>query len=281
MTAIDQKMNKLVGLALAALLLIGCGILPSSSARPLRSAQLERYLPLSEQRFAYLESFAHLEAMQKGGRQLFAKRIETRLPRFKGLLQRAASRYGLDWPLLAAISYQESAWDAQATSPTGVRGLMMLTRTTAQELEVKDRLDPRQSIDGGARYLIQLQQRLPHSVKEPDRTWMALAAYNMGMGHLNDARILARHYGEDPDKWIAVKEFIPLLQHPDYYRFLPNGHARGTEAVTYVERVRQYHTILTWEDHIEQHGLAVVRDHDNFTGVLALVPKGMTRATAL
>jgi len=258
-------------LVLAALL-SPLAIIPASTA-PRESHSLGLRMTFLDQRFAYLESFAHLEAMRHGGNKLFAQRIETRLPRYRGLMQSAARSNGLDWPLIAAMSYQESFWNPDATSPTGVRGLMMLTLETAKELSVTDRLDPRESIHGGARYFAQLRDRLPDSIAEPDRTWMALAAYNMGMSHLEDARVLTEHLGKNPNAWTDVKQHIPKLQDERYYKHLRNGYARGKEAVAYVEKIRQYHTILTWHDNIEQHGLAVVRDEERFAGALALIPR--------
>lgn len=256
---------------LLAAALAPAALIPASS--PAQPHEQGRHLTFLEQRFAYLESFSHLEAMQRGGNSLFAQRIETRLPRYQGLMQRAAQQNHLDWTLLAAMSYQESHWDADATSPTGVRGLMMLTKETARELAVTDRLNPRQSVLGGARYFASLRDRLPTTVAEPDRTWMALAAYNMGMSHLEDARILTQHLGKNPDRWTDVKQHIPLLQDPAYYPYLPNGYARGKEAIAYVERIRQYHTILSWHHTIEAEGLAAVRDQDRFADVLALHPR--------
>jgi membrane-bound lytic murein transglycosylase F len=258
-------------LALVALL-SPLSLIPASTA-PRESHSLGSRLTFLDERFAYLESFAHLDAMQNGGNKLFAQRIETRLPRYRGLMQSAARAQGLDWPLLAAMSYQESFWNPDATSPTGVRGLMMLTLETARELSIADRLDPRESIHGGARYFAQLKSRLPSTVAEPDRTWMALAAYNMGMSHLEDARILTQHLGKNPNLWTDVKRQIPLLQDERYYRYLPNGYARGKEAIAYVERIRQYHTILTWHDNIEQYGLAVAQDHERYAGATVLIPR--------
>lgn len=156
----------------------------------------------------------------------------------------AQDETGLDWRLLAAIGYQESQWDAQAQSPTGVRGLMMLTRQTADHLGVKDRLDARESILGAARYLVELKAALPETVAEPDRTWLALAAYNIGLGHLNDARVLARRLGKNPDQWSDMKGVLPLLSRAEHASRLRNGFARGGEARAFAENVRIYYDIL-------------------------------------
>lgn len=158
---------------------------------------------------------------------------------------KAQSETDLDWRLLAAVAYQESHWDAQAVSFTGVRGIMMLTEDTADHLGVKNRLDPHESIMGGSRYIVSLMAALPEQIAHPDRIWMALAAYNVGMGHLQDARILARKLGRDPDTWNDLKEVLPLLSRGKYASKLKYGYARGGEARAFVENVRIYYDILT------------------------------------
>lgn len=166
------------------------------------------------------------------------------LPRFRKLFQESQEISGVDWRLLAALAYQESHWDPLATSPTGVRGIMMLTEDTADRLGVSDRLDPRQSIRAGAKYFASLKDMLPDRILEPDRTWMALAAYNMGYGHLEDARILAQRMKMNPDSWADLKKTLPLLAQSGYYTQLKHGYGRGGQAVIFVESVRTYYTIL-------------------------------------
>ena len=174
----------------------------------------------------------------------FVRRLSSRLPRFEALFREAGRAHGLPWELLAALSYQESHWDPRARSPTGVRGMMMLTGRTARSLGVSNRLDPRQSIMGGARYLAQMLRRVPAAVTGPDRLWFALAAYNVGLGHVRDARTLARRLGRNPDTWHELKSVLPLLSRKRYYRTLKHGYARGGEPVRYVERIRNYLDIL-------------------------------------
>jgi len=176
----------------------------------------------------------------------FSKRIEERLPQWIDLFKAASKEYDLDWLFLAAMSYQESLWNKNAKSFTGVRGLMMLTNRTAKELGVKDRTDPQQSILGGARYFSQIRRRIPKGISEPDRTWMALASYNVGFGHLEDARVLTQSQGGNPNIWKDVKERLPLLAIKKYYRGTRHGYARGWEPVRYVENIRNYHRILIW-----------------------------------
>ncbi|PKM04899.1 MAG: membrane-bound lytic murein transglycosylase MltF [Gammaproteobacteria bacterium HGW-Gammaproteobacteria-6] len=172
------------------------------------------------------------------------RRIHERLPQFKEQFLRAEQETRMPADLLAAVAYQESHWNPHARSPTGVRGLMMLTQRTARELGVANRLDPVQSIQGGARYLADRHQRLPDSVPEPDRTFMALASYNIGRGHLLDARRLARELGKNPDSWVELREVLPLLADERYYPSLRYGYARGYEPVHYVRQIRNYRDVI-------------------------------------
>lgn len=173
------------------------------------------------------------------------EQIGTTLPELKPHFVEAELASGVDWRLIAAIGYQESHWDAKATSPTGVRGLMMLTEETADRLQIEDRLDARESILGGARYLALLKEALPARLPEPDRTYLALAAYNIGIGHLEDARILAQKANLNPDKWQDVRQVIPKLADPDSFPALKHGYARGGEAMQLVDNIRNYYDILT------------------------------------
>jgi membrane-bound lytic murein transglycosylase F len=178
----------------------------------------------------------------------FMKQVRNRLPPLIPVFQEVAVAYDLDWRLLAAMGYQESHWNPDAASVTGVRGIMMLTQRTATQLGVSDRTDPGQSIDGGARYFLQMHKRIPKRIPEPDRSWMALAAYNMGMGHLRDARKLTQKQGGNPDRWQDVNEHLPLLSQEKWYRDTRHGFARGHEASHYVENIRSYYDTLVWMD---------------------------------
>ncbi len=198
--------------------------------------------------------YGHTGEMNYSGALLFARRLEDRLPRWEDYLKEAAESVDLDWRLLAALSYQESHWNPKAVSHTGVRGFMMLTQTTAREMAINNRLDPKQSIDGGSRYFRKILDRLPERIKGPDRQWLALAAYNIGMGHLEDARVLTQHYGDNPDKWNDVKKYLPLLAKRNYYRHTEHGYARGWEAVAYVQNIRNFYAVIAWHQ-LEQQRL--------------------------
>jgi membrane-bound lytic murein transglycosylase F len=174
----------------------------------------------------------------------FLEHVQTRLPRYVDWFQEAAAKHELDWRLLAAMGYQESKWDPSAVSYTGVRGLMQLTEDTAAMMRAGDRLDPRSSIFGGARYLAKLMDMVPARIPEPDRTWFAVAAYNVGFGHVEDARVLAQQAGRNADRWDDVREFLPLLAQERWYTRTRRGYARGWEPVAYVNNVQAYLNIL-------------------------------------
>jgi len=188
--------------------------------------------------------YGHLERLSFMDLVTYHRRLRERLPEYRKYFEAAGRRYGLDWRLVAALSYQESHWHPEAASFTGVRGLMMLTLKTAAELGVMTRLDPDESIFAGARYFAHLRRRIGSRVPEPDRTYMALAAYNVGWGHLEDARMLAERLGRNPNTWPAVRSTLPLLGKREFYKTLPHGFARGAEPVRFVDCIRAYHSIL-------------------------------------
>lgn len=196
--------------------------------------------------------FGHDDYLEYVGARIFINHVHAKLPDYADLFREAARATEFDWKLLAALGYQESHWDPQATSPTGVRGLMMLTNPTAVEVGIADRLDPAQSIDGGARYLRQTMDRLPEGITGSDRLWMALAAYNIGLGHLYDAQQIAEQRGGDPHLWADVREALPLLQNREWYSQTRHGYARGGEPVIYVRNIRRYYEILNYVDRSQQ-----------------------------
>ena len=188
--------------------------------------------------------YGHIQRLTQADVSAFLQRRQSVLPEYRGIFQEAQELTGIDWRLLAALGFQESHWNPMATSPTGVRGLMMLTSETADRLGVSDRLDPRQNIIAGARYLKMLKDTLPERITEPDRTWLALASYNVGYGHLEDARVLTQRHGLNADVWLDVKKTLPLLTRSDFYITVKRGFARGGEAVILTENIRNYFDIL-------------------------------------
>jgi membrane-bound lytic murein transglycosylase F len=178
---------------------------------------------------------------------VWQRHLRTRLPKFELLFREAGARTGLDWRLLAAMSYQESHWKPDAVSPTGVRGLMMLTRVTAAAMGIKRRTDPAQSIDGGSRYLRRLLNRVSTDVPPSQRILYALAAYNVGPGHVRDAMGLTRSFGHNPTWWADVRQHLPLLEDARYHTRTRYGYARGREPVRYVSNIRRYYDALRWD----------------------------------
>ncbi len=220
----------------------------------------------AERYFAYIQEngdlqrirdryYRHSAAFDYVGTRTFRRHIKRRLGKYQEHFIEAEATTGIDWRLLAALSYQESHWDPGAVSPTGVRGLMMLTQTTAEVLGVTDRIDPEQSIQGGAAYLDRMKARIAPEIREPDRTWLALAAYNVGFGHLKDAQDIVRQQRGDPNSWLDVKQALPLLAKRKYYSRSSYGYARGWEPVKYVENIRTYYRIMQWLSNDEPSAL--------------------------
>ena len=202
--------------------------------------------------------FGHLNQFNIYSARSFLQHLDDRLPQYADAFREAAKEYNFDWRLLAAMGYQESLWNADAVSPTGVRGLMMLTNHTASEMGVADRTDPMASIRAGAAYLRKIYDRIPARIPEQDRTWLAIAAYNVGFGHMEDARVLTQKQGGNPDSWQDVKKRLPLLRNASFYRATRHGYARGgMQSVIYVRHIRRYYDLLVWANNSERHSQLV------------------------
>ena len=204
--------------------------------------------------------FGHTSRMQAIDSEALIQKINTMLPTLRPYFHEAQDITGIEWRLIAAIAYQESHWDPLATSPTGVRGIMMLTEDTADRMKIKNRLDARDSIIGGARYLGILRGTVPPRIPEPDRTWLALAAYNQGYGHLEDARILTQRLKLNADSWLDVRKAYVLLRDAGHHEALKYGFARGDEAVTFVENVRNYYDMLARLEKPYEPGFTLSRE---------------------
>jgi membrane-bound lytic murein transglycosylase F len=218
---------------------------------------------LDERWYGYTRRFNYVDVAR------FVRRLETRLPAIRPYLEEAAIETGIDWRWLAAQAYQESHWEADAVSATGVRGIMMLTLPTAREVGVEDRTDPAQSIAGGATYLRRLFDRMPEGVDGEDQLFKAFAAYNVGMGHLYDARRLARRQGLNPDTWPSLRETLPLLSEREYYTTVRHGYARGHEPVQYVRNIRRYKALL--DLHLHDPGPLAARVDPTIDGQIAQI----------
>jgi membrane-bound lytic murein transglycosylase F len=236
-------------------------------------------MPLSEDGSLYNEMAAFFEQMENSGdldrliekyyghirrfdyvdTRAIHRRILTHLPKYQALFEHAAREFDFDWRLLAAISYQESHWDPKAVSSTGVKGLMMLTKPTARQMKVNDREDPSQSIYAGAKYLALIRDRLPERLSESEKVWLALAAYNIGFGHVEDARVLTQKDGKNPDLWSDVRVYLARLSKKQWYSQTRHGYARGGEPVRYIENIRRYYDILLHQQQ-NSHNLDITID---------------------
>ncbi|WP_026014325.1 membrane-bound lytic murein transglycosylase MltF [Pseudomonas psychrophila] len=217
--------------------------------------------------------YGHVDVLGYVGAYTFAQHLQQRLPKYEKFFKEAAKKEEVDWRLLAAMGYQESLWQPAVTSKTGVRGLMMLTQNTAQAMGVSNRLDPKQSIQGGAKYLAYIRDQLDDDIQEPDRTWFALAAYNVGTGHLDDARKLAVKEGLNPNKWLDVKKMLPRLAQKQWYSKTRYGYARGGEPVHFVANIRRYYDILTWATQPQLEGDQVADGQLHIPGIDKTKPK--------
>jgi peptidoglycan lytic transglycosylase F len=210
--------------------------------------------------------YGHVNKFDYVGNRIYVRHISTRLNKYISWYKEAADKYNLDWKLLAAMGYQESHWNPLAVSPTGVRGIMMLTQETAGQLGIKNRLDPKSSIFGGAKYLDKIRKRFPDEIEEPDRTWLAMASYNVGYYHVTDAQKIARQLDKNANKWSDMQNILPLLARKKWYKKTSRGYARGWEPVKYVTNIRRYYDLLeyqlalneTEEDEIEHDAISIL-----------------------
>jgi membrane-bound lytic murein transglycosylase F len=230
-----------------------------------RLAQLMQDSSGDTRRFAYEES------------REFQTHVADRLPLYRSLFEKAAAENSLDWRLLAAVGYQESKWDPHAQSGDGALGVMMLTADTASAMGIKNRSNAEQNIPAGARYLAQVRDMIPERIPEPDRTWLTIAAYNVGFGHLEDARIITQAQGKDPDSWAEVRQRLPLLAQERWFERAKRGYARGWEPVQFVDRIQRFLTLLEWQP--GESGSAQAALQDNPSGATA--PAAVAPATTV
>jgi membrane-bound lytic murein transglycosylase F len=155
------------------------------------------------------------------------------------LVKKYGSMYGIDWRLVLAQMYQESRFDPRAKSWAGAMGLLQVMPQTAAELGAGDPWDPESNIRTGVKYLSWLLMRFEPSLPMRQRVRFALASYNAGLGHIRDARRLARERGLDPDRWFGnVEKAVVLLEKQNFYKRARHGYCRGTEPVQYVSHIQ-------------------------------------------
>lgn len=188
--------------------------------------------------------FANIENSDAYDLKKFHQWIKTRLPKYKNTIIETSIKYGFDWKLIAAVVYQESHFDPNAESFTNVRGLMQVTTDTAQEMGIKNRLSPTQSILAGIKYLDKMKHKFDYIEDDYERILFALASYNVGYGHVKDAMQIVKEMGQDETKWRNLKKALPFLSRSKYYKKTRHGYARGWEPVQYVDRILTYFDIL-------------------------------------
>ncbi|PMH37516.1 lytic transglycosylase F [Vibrio sp. 10N.286.49.B3] len=232
--------------------------------------QSDQLANLEEKYIGHVGSFDYVDT------RAFIRALDSKLPKWSPLFQEYSKEF--DWRLIAALAYQESHWNPVAKSPTGVRGMMMLTLPTAKMVGVTNRLDPQQSVEGGVKYLRQIVKRIPDSISEHEKIWFALASYNVGYGHVMDARRLTKKQGGDDNAWAEVKDRLPLLRQKQYYSTTRYGYARGDEARNYVENIRRYYQSII--GHIDKQTLQQQEDDiDNLTVIPAPEPVSAAEST--
>lgn len=173
----------------------------------------------------------------------FHRRMKTRLSRYSPFIKAAARKHDFDWRLIVAQIYQESHLNPWAKSRAGARGLMQLLPSTARSLGVKDIYNPVENINAGVEHLQYLYE-LYDGVTGEDRLLISLAAYNIGQGHIGDARRLAVKMKLDPDQWASLTKTLPLLRYKKYYKNSKYGYCLGTEPIKYTKQIMIYYDLL-------------------------------------
>lgn len=192
---------------------------------------------LASHYFHKLDVFEYLDLRK------FHRTIDSKLPEYYPLIKKYADESNIDWRLLTAQIYQESHFNEWAKSHAMARGLMQLMPNTASALGVSNIYSPEENIKAGALYLRKLYDIFDNAQND-DRMKIALASYNMGQGHMYDARKLCRDFGLDPEKWYNMLRVLPLLKKREYYKTLNYGYARGDEPVNYVRKITGFYKIL-------------------------------------
>jgi membrane-bound lytic murein transglycosylase F len=197
--------------------------------------------------FSNIESRFEISIKTLGPYEIKAlfKGILRDLPQYRSAFKEIGNQINMPWPLIAAVAFQESRWNHEATSYTGVKGLMQLTLQTAEHMGISDREDPFQSIWGGARYLKHLWEEWPEFRNPRDRLLVTLASYNAGFAHIYDVMEIIKSNGSDPYQWQNIEKVLPQLEDPKICEELPYGCARGRETVAFVKRTFSYYKILS------------------------------------
>ncbi|MFA0961420.1 transporter substrate-binding domain-containing protein [Roseivirga sp. BDSF3-8] len=208
------------------------------------NAWLERMKKKPEFYVIYKKYFKNNKAIQKRGQSQYASFAGNKISPYDSLIKDAASTIGWDWRLLAAQVYQESKFDPYAQSWAGAVGLMQLMPSTAETYGAKNLYNPNQSLKAGTKYIEFLQDMWLEKVADStERVKFVLASYNVGAGHVLDARALCRKYGKDPENWEDVEYYLVRKSKPKYFKdpVVNQGYCRGEEPAQYVRNILEYY----------------------------------------
>jgi membrane-bound lytic murein transglycosylase F len=159
------------------------------------------------------------------------------LSSYDQMIARYAAAAGLDWRFVSAVVYEESRFDAASRSSAGAVGLMQVMPAAAEDVGELHFQEPEENVRTGVRYLQRLWREYA-AAPERDRLALMLAAYNMGMGHVQDAQGLAQRFGYNPLRWDgAMDVMVSLLEEPQIAAEMRHGFAQGSAVVAYVERI--------------------------------------------
>ena len=165
---------------------------------------------------------------------------------FDPIIKIEAQSMGWDWRLLAAVIFQESKFDPDATSYSGAIGLMQVMPETAISLGLENFTEPQDNIHAGSIYLKYLEKMFSkYPLKEEERIKFTLAAYNVGPGHVMDAMKLAEAYNKDPHVWNKnVDYFLLHKSNPEFYKdtLVRFGYCDGKQAYDFVNRILENYT---------------------------------------
>jgi membrane-bound lytic murein transglycosylase F len=175
---------------------------------------------------------------------------------YDSLFAKYSGEIGWDWKLVASLAFQESQFNPKAEAWTGAVGIMQLLPSTAEELGVRDPLNPNESIKGGVKLLRLLYAYWEDIPREEERIKFTLAAYNTGPGHIQDARRLAEKYGKDPNVWEGnVAKYLLKKSEKKYYfdDVVRNGYCRGEEPINFVKEVfERYEIYKQYSDYLDE-----------------------------
>lgn len=176
--------------------------------------------------------------------KLTKSRTSAPISEYDAIMQRVCDAEGIDWRLMSAICYNESRFKPDVVSRSGARGLMQIMPIVARHFGIpRDQImDPETNIMLAGKLIKEIERslKLPADIPDADRMSIILASYNGGIGHIQDARRLARKYGGNANSWASVSAFLKCKSQPEYSgdAVVRNGAFRGSgETIAFVNNV--------------------------------------------